>query len=124
MGGSSAILACLTRQVCTIEIIPELSHQAQSHLAALELSNVRFHIGDGHNGWPQPETFDRILITAAAGEVPPKLFEQLADGGLLMAPIGEHAEHHRLMLYAKRGGRMEQTSLCYCTFVPLVRSQN
>jgi len=122
-GYQSAILAHLSQQVCTIEVIPELSRKAQQVLSDLDISNIRFHVGDGHHGWPQPAAFDRIIITAAAAEVPPKVFEQLADGGLLMAPIGEHADHHRLMLYEKRGQRIEQICLCYCTFVPLEKTQ-
>jgi protein-L-isoaspartate(D-aspartate) O-methyltransferase len=122
-GYQTAILARLTRQVCTIEVISELSRQAQMVLGDLDVANVNFHIGDGHDGWPRQDTFDRIMITAAADEVPVKLFDQLADGGLLMAPVARQAEHHRLMLYEKRGDCIEGTFLCYCTFVPLVRSE-
>ncbi len=121
-GYQTAVLARLVHEVYTIEIIAPLAQQAQRTLQTLAICNVRFHVGDGHHGWPESEVFDRIMITAAAAEVPAKLFEQLADGGLLLAPMAEQAHPHRLMLYEKCPERIAQTFLCYCTFVPLVRS--
>src|SRR5690606_11767850 len=83
-GYQTAILCRLCQGVLTIERIPELADLAKQTLLKLAMTNVQFRVGDGTLGWPEKAPFDRIVVTAAAPEVPPKLFEQLADGGIMV----------------------------------------
>ena len=79
-------------------------------------------IGDGAKGWPEQAPFDRIIATAAApGEVPPELFDQLADGGILVTPIGQSPMSQYLWRYRKLGDDITKERLCAVRFVPLVR---
>lgn len=88
-GYQAALLACLSREVHTVERQPRLAERAAVLLGELGLDNVHVHVGDGTLGWPEQAPYGRILATAAAPAVPPPLFEQLADGGRMVIPIGE-----------------------------------
>ncbi len=88
-GYQTAILARLCREVVTIERVPELSDMARITLSELGLFNVEFHVADGSFGWREKAPYDRILVTAAARKLRPELLEQLAPGGILIAPEGE-----------------------------------
>jgi protein-L-isoaspartate(D-aspartate) O-methyltransferase len=74
--------------VYTVERHRPLLEGAERRFRALRLENVVTRLGDGHAGWPEQSPFDRILLTAAAPRVPPALIDQLAPGGVLVAPIG------------------------------------
>lgn len=87
-GYQAAILAELAREVYTIEIIPELAARARATLEALGYRNVHVRHGNGYLGWPEAAPFDKIIVTAAPDEVPPALVDQLAVGGILVAPVG------------------------------------
>lgn len=87
-GYQSAILARLSRYVWSIEIVEEFVGIAQERLKALGYRNVALHVGDGTRGWPDAAPFSKILVTAAAPEVPGKLLEQLSPGGRLVMPLG------------------------------------
>jgi len=87
-GYQAAVLARLVKHVYTIEIVEALGREAQARLAALGYRNVSVRIGDGYLGWPEEAPFDRIMLTAAPPDVPPKLIEQLRPGGRLVAPVG------------------------------------
>lgn len=120
-GYQTAILARLAHEVYTIERIPELSMRTQEILAELHYQNVHFQIGDGTLGWPEAAPFDSIIVTAAGPKIPPKLLEQLADGGRLVMPVESTDSHlQRLYLYLKRDGEIEPRFLGGCRFVPLV----
>ncbi len=88
-------------------------------LAELGCSNVRLEIGDGTRGWPEEAPYDRILVTAAAEVCPPALLDQLAEGGVLLMPLGGPGDQE-LVRWEKRGGKLERQSLGGCRFVPLV----
>jgi len=121
-GYQTAILAKLARKVHTIEYLEELSRRGQENLAALGITNVEYHIGNGREGWPGELRFDRILVAAATEFIPPVLLEQLADNGKMVIPIGEPAGQ-KLILLEKVGGdinSIRETMLCYCRFVKLV----
>ncbi len=123
-GYQTAILANLARRVYTIERIADLSTCAQTVLNRLGVGNVEFFVGDGSCGWPVrtlPESgfFERIMITAAVPEVPQPVFEQLADGGRLVAPIGG-ATYQRLIAYQKRGQQLIERFICDVRFVRLI----
>ncbi len=121
-GYQTAILAQLCRRVFTMEYIEALGRQGRANVEALGLTNVEYAIGDGHNGWPTPRTFDRILVAAAAEQTPPRLLDQLADGGKMVLPIGL-ASDQQLILLEKTPGDIKEKLLCYCRFVPLVKDK-
>lgn len=118
----AAVLAAVGMEVFSLERIPELHHRARENLArAGYLDRVRLRLGDGYTGWPEEAPFDRILVTAAAEEVPPPLFEQLAPGGVLVAPVGDPGLQ-MISRYTKgEDGTLEKEALEGARFVPLVR---
>ena len=118
-GYQTAILAELAGQVWSVEIIPELQFPARRVLADLGFFNVAFRIGDGRLGWPEAAPFDRILVAAASSSVPQPLVEQLADGGVLLIPIGE-TDGYQVMTTVRRSGAATRTTHGVdCRFVPL-----
>ena len=117
-GYQTALLAELAREVYTVDIIPELVDQARWVLKDLGYRNVRFRVGDGGEGWPEHAPFDRILVSAAMPEVPPPLLDQLADGGILVGPVGDLMEQDLVRL-RRRGEAFTRESLGRCAFVPL-----
>jgi protein-L-isoaspartate(D-aspartate) O-methyltransferase len=120
-GYQAAILSVLARKVYSIEIVPELGQAARKRLARLGYANVEVMIGDGYRGWPKHAPFDRILLTAAPPQVPKALFDQLAQGGILVAPVGESAWWgQRLLRYTKKPTGMEVEELGWVAFVPMV----
>lgn len=121
-GYQTAVLAELAGHVVSIERHAELSDQAAGRLRALGYDNVTLVVGDGTLGWPAEAPFDRILVTAAARQCPPALFEQLAEGGRLVIPLGE-AEQQMLEAIHKCGGVPLREMLTACRFVPLVGEQ-
>ncbi len=118
-GYQSAVLAHLAEQVFTIERFAELSLRARGILDGLNLENIRYKIGDGTLGWPEEAPFDRILVTAAAPKLPKSLFEQLAEGGLLVAPIGDD-ELQQLTVVRKVKGKAKTRQVMSCRFVKLI----
>ena len=116
-GYQTAVLAELAAAVCTVEIIPELSARAREILDGMGYSNIEYRTGDGREGWPGKAPFDAIIVTAAPGEVPAALKEQLAEGGRLVIPVGVSAQYiHRIV---RRGDEYEDEGLIAVRFVPL-----
>jgi protein-L-isoaspartate(D-aspartate) O-methyltransferase len=118
-GYQTAVLAELAARVVSIERHAELSEQAWRRLAALGYRNLRCVIGDGTLGWPEEAPYDRILVAAAAPSCPPALVEQLADGGVLVIPVGGE-EEQELERCVKQSGALTRTRLTSCRFVPLI----
>ena len=96
-GYQAIVLAQLCRRLYTIERHPELMSLAESRFAMLELSNITGIVGDGAGGWPEQAPFERILVAAAAPDIPPLLFKQLAIDGIMVVPVGLDAEDQRLL---------------------------
>lgn len=119
-GYQAAILAALGADVYTIEIIPELAEHARAALAAEGFDKVKVRVGDGYLGWPEAAPFDAILVTCAPAEVPPRLTEQLAEGGRMVIPVGRVSERQRLLTYRKEGGRLREEDDLPVRFVPMV----
>jgi protein-L-isoaspartate(D-aspartate) O-methyltransferase len=119
-GYQAAVLSLVSAEVDTIEIIPELGERARALLSELGCSNVHVRIGDGYKGWPEGAPFDRIIVTAAPPELPRTLLGQLADGGILVAPIGRTGESQRLLRYSKVNGQLQIEDLGAVSFVPMV----
>ena len=122
-GYQAAVLAGLVRHVHTIEIIPALAETAAVTLDALGRDNITTHVGDGYFGVPDAGPFDGIIVTAAAGHVPPPLIAQLKPGGRMVIPVGGgFALQHLLVLEKDRAGRVTSRQTLPVRFVPLVRS--
>jgi protein-L-isoaspartate(D-aspartate) O-methyltransferase len=119
-GYQTAILARLARRIYTIERHRELLSQAEARFRALKFSNITTRSGDGWRGWPEIAKFDRILVTAAADEVPEKLLEQLAPDGRMVIPIGAQSREQRLLRLRRIGSEIESQDMGAVRFVPLV----
>ena len=119
-GYQTAVLTRLFRRVYTVERFADLLSTAQRRFDTLDLHTITTRLGDGATGWPEQAPFDRILVTAGAGEMPPALLEQLADGGILVIPIGDDGGHQYLVRIRKNGEEIEQEDLGPVRFVPLV----
>ena len=118
-GYQTAVLAELARRVCSIERLPRLAERARALLEELGYTNVWIRVGSGTLGWPDEAPFDRILVTAGGPAVPPPLFQQLAEGGRMVVPLGDEV-NQRLTLVEKVRGEMRTRSHGECKFVKLV----
>jgi protein-L-isoaspartate(D-aspartate) O-methyltransferase len=118
-GYQAAVLACLAKDVFTIERRPELASSASARLGRLGYSNAHVHCGDGTLGLPEFAPFDAILVAAAAPAIPKPLLAQLAEGGRMIVPVGD-ADHQELQLIEKHGDAFPTKMLEGCRFVPLV----
>jgi protein-L-isoaspartate(D-aspartate) O-methyltransferase len=121
-GYQTAILAELAARVITVERHALLSQQAESRLAALGYRNVKFLVADGTLGAPQEAPLERIIVTAMAQRVPGPLWEQLAERGILVIPLGM-PDCQMLQAIRKIGGQPQPEDLCPCRFVPLVGAE-
>jgi protein-L-isoaspartate(D-aspartate) O-methyltransferase len=120
-GYQTALLARLAEEVYSVEIVPDLAERARVLLVGrLGLANVRLRTGDGALGWPAAAPFDRVIVTAAAREVPPALLSQLAPGGRMILPVGADpfAQVLRVIDRGQDGG-LHETDLLGVRFVPL-----
>lgn len=119
-GYQAAVLAHLTPHVYTIEIVAPLAQRAQKTLHEQGYTNVQCRQGDGYFGWPEAAPFDAIIVTAAAGHLPPPLWDQLKPGGRIVIPIGGPYEVQRLVVITKTAtGRRESESIMAVRFVPM-----
>ncbi len=118
-GYQTAILCRLAAEVVTVERIGVLTTRARRTLEELDIRNVKFVSGDGTLGVPEEAPFERIIVTAAAPEIPGPLFEQLREEGILVIPVGGRYEQE-LIGVTKRDGRPRRDFLGGCRFVPLV----
>lgn len=118
-GYQTAILAELSREVYSIERVKALSDSAREILAVLGYSNIHIKHGDGTLGWPEAAQFDRILITAAAPDLPETLIRQLSEGGIIIAPVGDRYSQ-QLVKGTKKGEEIYREYHTPCVFVPLI----
>lgn len=118
-GYQTAILAELAREIYSIEKIEELSTRTEKVLRNLNFQNIKISTGDGTLGWEQCAPYDGIIVTAGAREIPVKLFNQLAEGGRLVIPLGERFSQ-TLTVIKKVNGKMSSQTICECVFVPLI----
>ena len=118
-GYGAAVLACLAKEVYSIERQRALLEEAQERLAALGFHNVHLTCGDGTVGWPEHAPYDAILVTAAAPGVPAPLAHQVAEGGRLVIPIGTRSSQ-TLMRFTYRGDHVKEEALVEVRFVPLI----
>ena len=123
VGSGSGYLACLAGRLCGrvtgIETMLDLVHRSRKVIEGLGLTNVHVNYGDGSAGWPSGAPYDCILLSAASGSVHPALFDQLAEGGRLGAPL--QAEGGQVLrFFRKSDGRVSGFGEAVpCRFVPL-----
>jgi protein-L-isoaspartate(D-aspartate) O-methyltransferase len=122
-GYQAAVLAEIVDKVYTIEIVPELAAQARDLLKNLGYDNVEVITGDGYFGLDDDAPFDAIVVTAAAGYIPPPLVAQLKDGGKMIIPVGSPFLVQTLMLVEKKNGKITTTNLMPVRFVPFTREK-
>jgi protein-L-isoaspartate(D-aspartate) O-methyltransferase len=121
-GYQAAVLSELVRDVYTIEIVAELARRAEEVLRGLKRTNVHVRAGDGYAGWPEQAPFDRIMVTAAPEEVPRPLIDQLAPGGLLVAPVGAQGAPQWMTIVEKTGRGVIERRTIPVQFVPFTRA--
>lgn len=119
-GYQAAILAQLCRRLYTVERYRTLADQAAQRFKPLKLNNVTQMVGDGTKGWPGQEPFERIIVTAAAKEVPEGLLAQLAVGGIMVIPIEERPGKQDLYRITRTAKGIGREHLLPVRFVPLV----
>ncbi len=118
-GYQAAVLARLTDRVFTIEIHEPLAVKASETLARLGYSQVKVKTGDGFFGWPEEAPFDAVIVTCAVPQVPAPLLEQLAEGGRLVAPLGDTRTYQTLTVITKKDGRSRLRQVLDVRFVPM-----
>ena len=118
-GYQAAVLSKLFRGVFTIERIEPLMLEAKKRFRELGINNIHTRTDDGQNGWVTYAPYDRILFSATAKEIPKKLFQQLADGGILVAPVEKNGRQV-ITRFIKNGERIEEEELEDCDFVPVL----
>lgn len=117
-GYQAAILSRLAGRIYSMERIPELARRARKTLDFLRIPNVVISGGDASRGWRDFAPFDRILFTAGAESIPPALMGQLADPGILVAPVGSGSQ--RIIVLKRERGEDRSSDLGPCEFVPFV----
>ena len=123
-GYQAAVLAELAAKVYTIEIVESLGKRATRLLRELGYRNVEVRIGDGYNGWPEAAPFDSIIVTAAPGEIPKPLVDQLKPGGRMVIPVGGTHDAQQLLLVEKQpDGTTATKRTLPVRFVPFTRER-
>ena len=117
-GYQAAVAAEIAGQVYTIEIVAPLAADARARLAELGYENVHVRTGDGYRGWAEQAPFDAVILTAAPSEIPQPLIDQLAVGGVLVAPVGD-GQYQELMVIERTAKGLERKSVAPVRFVPM-----
>ncbi len=119
-GYQAAILSQLTDEVFTIEIHESLARKASKLLAKLGLDQIRVRHGDGFFGWEEEAPFDAIILTCATSQIPEPLFDQLAEGGRMILPLGDPSSYQILTLITKKkGDSFDVREILDVRFVPM-----
>ncbi len=120
-GYQAAVLAGLCRRVYSVERFRELLRSADARLRDLRINNVTTKWGDGGSGWPEQAPFDRMILTAAAKEVPQVLLEQMTEDGVIIAPIGTSTHDQKLVKFTHLpSGEWDSEELWPVRFVPML----
>jgi protein-L-isoaspartate(D-aspartate) O-methyltransferase len=122
-GYQAAVLSRLAREVYTVERFRTLAEAARVRLETLGFGNVHVVVGDGMEGLPDQAPFDRIIVTAAAEAIPEALVGQLAEGGIMLLPLGPHAGPQYIVKLTKTPAELKHEDLIGVRFVPLLRGQ-
>lgn len=119
-GYQATVLSMLGIHVYTVERIEELLRQARRRFRQIGLKHLRSRYDDGCLGWPDEAPFDGIILTAAGAGIPRRLGEQLAPGGVLVAPVGPAGSQTLVRLRKLDDGTLESENLGTVSFVPLL----
>lgn len=119
-GYQAAILSRLIKQVYSVERIAALSNQARIRFSQLDYNNIDLRHTDGSWGWPEHAPYPVIIVTAAPPEVPEALLEQLADGGILIIPVGDQGRSQSLLVVKRNGDEFLRTKYEDVFFVPML----
>lgn len=122
-GYQAAVLAPLCRRLYSIERHRNLQDEAIKRFEALRIHNITTRCGDGSKGWPEQAPFDRIIVTAAAIDIPPVLVDQLAVGGIMVVPIGDDQHDQRLVKVVRHEHDTAISDLGWVRFVPFVEGE-
>jgi protein-L-isoaspartate(D-aspartate) O-methyltransferase len=122
-GYQAAVLSRLAREVVTVERYRTLAEQARERLHDLGYGNVEVMVGDGLAGVPDRAPFDRILVTAAAEDVPQTVVAQLGEGGVMVLPVGPHDGPQYIVKLTRTPAELKRESLIGVRFVPLLPGQ-
>ncbi|MBR9977438.1 MAG: protein-L-isoaspartate(D-aspartate) O-methyltransferase [Bacteroidetes bacterium] len=123
-GYQAAVLAHITPNVYSIEIVEPLYQRARKVLKEQGYDCVRLRHGDGYHGWEEHAPYDAIIVTCASGHLPPPLWKQLRKGGRIVIPIGGTHEVQRLIVVTKdEDGSRSSRTIMPVRFVPLTRGK-
>lgn len=122
-GYQAAILAKLAHRVFSVERIEKLATEAKKRFETLNIKNIHVRYDDGNNGWKSYAPYDRILLSAATESVPQNLFNQLKNGGILVAPIKKGDKQYIVKFQKDDNGNICETKLDECMFVPLLKGR-
>lgn len=120
----AVILAELGVQVYTIERQKKLFESNKSFALLQKYRNIKFFYGDGYEGLPTYAPFDRVIITAAAPEVPPKLIQQLKPGGIMVIPLGGGDVQRMMRITKQANGSLKEEVFDNFSFVPMLGGKN
>ncbi|MDW0117445.1 protein-L-isoaspartate(D-aspartate) O-methyltransferase [Sporosarcina thermotolerans] len=118
-GFQTALLAAFSSAVYTIERIAALHERAKERLEKAGFANIHFKLDDGSTGWEEYAPYDRIMVTAAAAQLPNELVDQLTFGGKMIIPVGTPLLQELLLLEKNEDGEINTTVLDGVRFVPL-----
>lgn len=122
-GYQAAILSKLAHRVFSVERIEKLATEAKRRFETLNIKNIHVRYDDGNNGWKSYAPYDRILLSAATESVPQNLFNQLKNGGILVAPIKKGDKQYIVKFQKDEDGNIRETKLDECMFVPLLKGR-
>jgi protein-L-isoaspartate(D-aspartate) O-methyltransferase len=117
-GYQAAVLSPLVKDVYTIEIVDRLAQRAGQTLKRLKYDNIHVRSGDGYAGWPEAAPFDKIIVTCSPEDIPQPLVDQLAEGGMMIIPVGERYQQN-LYRVIKKDGKLVREPLQATLFVPM-----
>ncbi len=120
----ATVLAEMGAKVYTIERQKLLYDKNKHYIFKAKYPNIKFFYGDGFEGLPTFAPFDKILITAAAPHIPPKLIEQLKTGGIMVLPVDENHHQRMLRLTKKEDGSLEEEAFENFSFVPMLKGKS
>jgi len=118
-GYQTAFLAEFSKEVYTIERIEELGKSARKKLEQLGYGNIHYRIDDGSEGWPEHAPYDRIIVTAAAEQVPDELVEQLDIGGIMVIPVGPQGSQNLKLIKRDISGKIQSETIGHVVFVEM-----
>lgn len=119
LGYQAAVLSEMGARVWSVEIVEEFAEQANVRLSLAGYDNVEIRVGDGSRGWAEHAPFDRILVTAAAEEVPDALLAQMEEGGRLVMPLGGKDSQNLTLITKGNDGLFERRAIMAVRFTQL-----